>query len=96
MVNWKKQISLKKTPRKRVFGHILGRIYANSSCWKFSCKSELLIIVDLGDNDGDLHFETENTAFWRPNGTGVSLVSTISLKAWVKYKHHHTIAIAKK
>ena len=37
---------------------------------------------DQFNNDG--HFETEKTAFWRPNGTGVSLVNTISLKAWAK------------
>ena len=35
---------------------------------------------------GDTHFETEKTAFWSPNGTGVSLVNTISLKAFVKRK----------
>ena len=32
------------------------------------------------------HFETEKTAFWSPNGTGVSLVNTISLKAFMKRK----------
>ena len=35
---------------------------------------------------GDTHFETEKTAFWSPNGTGVSLVNTISLKAFMKRK----------
>ena len=38
------------------------------------------------------YFETENTAFWRPNGTGVSRVNTINLKAWVKIKTLKTIA----
>ena len=35
------------------------------------------------------HFETEKTAFWSPNGTGVSLVNTISLKAFMKRKELH-------
>ena len=45
---------------------------------------------DQFNNDG--HFETEKTAFWRPNGTGVSLVNTISLKAWVKMQTLKIIA----
>ena len=40
---------------------------------------------------GDTHFETEKTAFWSPNGTGVSLVNTISLKAFMKRKEFNPI-----